>query len=228
MRSLRDKIEERKWKKEEARRRKREAARKRKMASLGILSGTCVVLILFCFVMGYFYDDETETVTDNSSEITTEVVSETETEQDDTKEVSEEVCEILSDAAGLKDVSLEVTGDTGLIMGARKLLYEIVYNLCDSAIKYNVHGGKVKISVSEEPGKVCLAVQDTGIGIAPEEHSKIFERFYRVDKSHSKQSGGTGLGLSIVKHAAQYHQADISVESEIDKGTTVLVVFKRL
>ena len=144
------------------------------------------------------------------------------------KEVSEEVCEILSDAAGLKDVSLEVTGDTGLIMGARKLLYEIVYNLCDNAIKYNVLGGKVKISVSEEPGKVCLAVQDTGIGIAPEEHSKIFERFYRVDKSHSKQSGGTGLGLSIVKHAAQYHQADISVESEIDKGTTVLVVFKRL
>ena len=149
-------------------------------------------------------------------------------EQVSLKEVSEEVCEILSDAAGLKDVSLEVTGDTGLITGARKLLYEIVYNLCDNAIKYNVQGGNVRIAVSEEPGKVCLAVQDTGIGIAPEEHSKIFERFYRVDKSHSKQSGGTGLGLSIVKHAAQYHQADISVESEINKGTTVLVVFKRL
>ena len=148
-------------------------------------------------------------------------------EQVSLKEISEEVCEILSDAAGLKDVSLEVTGDTGSITGARKLLYEIVYNLCDNAIKYNVHGGDVKISVSEKSDKVCLTVQDTGIGIAPEEHSKIFERFYRVDKSHSKQSGGTGLGLSIVKHAVQYHHADIFVESGLGKGTTIKVEFKR-
>ena len=143
------------------------------------------------------------------------------------KEVSEEVCETLSDAAGLKEVSLEVTGEAGLITGARKLLYEIVYNLCDNAIKYNVHGGNVKISVSEEQDKVSLTVQDTGIGIAPEEHDKIFERFYRVDKSHSKQSGGTGLGLSIVKHAAQYHHAEISVESEINNGTAITVLFKK-
>ncbi len=143
------------------------------------------------------------------------------------KEVSEEVCEILSDAAGLKNVSLEVTGDTGLITGARKLLYEIVYNLCDNAIKYNVQGGNVKISVSEESGKVCLTVQDSGIGIAPEEHSKIFERFYRVDKSHSKQSGGTGLGLSIVKHAVQYHHGEIAVKSEINNGTAITVSFKK-
>lgn len=143
------------------------------------------------------------------------------------KEVSEEVCEILSDAAGLKNVSLEVTGDTGLITGARKLLYEIVYNLCDNAIKYNVQGGNVKISVSEESGKVCLTVQDSGIGIAPEEHSKIFERFYRVDKSHSKQSGGTGLGLSIVKHAVQYHHGEIAVKSEINSGAAITVSFKK-
>lgn len=148
-------------------------------------------------------------------------------EQVSLKELSEEVCEILEETAALKDVSLEVTGVAGLITGARKLLYEIIYNLCDNAIKYNVQGGDVKISVSEEPDKVCLAVQDTGIGIAPEEHSKIFERFYRVDKSHSKQSGGTGLGLSIVKHAVQYHHADIFVESGLGKGTTIKVEFKR-
>lgn len=148
-------------------------------------------------------------------------------EQVSLKELSEEVCEILEETAALKDVSLEVTGDTGSITGARKLLYEIVYNLCDNAIKYNVHGGDVKISVSEKSDKVCLTVQDTGIGIAPEEHSKIFERFYRVDKSHSKQSGGTGLGLSIVKHAVQYHHADIFMESGLGKGTTIKVEFKR-
>ena len=143
------------------------------------------------------------------------------------KEVSEEVCEILSDAARLKEVSLEVAGDVGLITGVRKLLHEIIYNLCDNAIKYNVHGGNVKISISEESDKVCLDVYDTGIGIAPEEHSKIFERFYRVDKSHSKQSGGTGLGLSIVKHAVQYHHGEIAVESEINKGTKIKIVFNK-
>ena len=146
-------------------------------------------------------------------------------EQVSLKEISEEVCEILAETAILKDVSLEVAGDTGLITGVRKLLYEIVYNLCDNAIKYNVQGGSVRISVSDEPDKLCLTVQDTGIGIAPEEHSKIFERFYRVDKSHSKQSGGTGLGLSIVKHAVQYHHGEIAVESELNKGTKIMVIF---
>ena len=148
-------------------------------------------------------------------------------EQVSLKEISEEVCEILAETAILKDVSLEVTGDTGLITGVRKLLYEIVYNLCDNAIKYNVHGGNVRLSVLDEPDKLCLTVQDTGIGIAPEEHGKIFERFYRVDKSHSKQSGGTGLGLSIVKHAAQYHNGTISVESEKGVGTKISVLFNK-
>lgn len=143
------------------------------------------------------------------------------------KDVSEEVCEILSDTAGLKEVSLEVTGDPGLITGVRKLLYEIIYNLCDNAIKYNVPGGDVKIEVSENESNVCVDIQDTGIGIAPEEHNKIFERFYRVDKSHSKQSGGTGLGLSIVKHAVQYHHGKIAVKSELGKGTKISVVFDK-
>ena len=142
------------------------------------------------------------------------------------KVLSEEVCETLADAAKLKDVSLEVSGDEGVVNGVRRLLYEIVYNLCDNAIKYNTTGGSVKVNVAQKPGEVLLRVQDTGIGIAPEHQDKVFERFYRVDKSHSKQSGGTGLGLSIVKHAVQYHHGKITVESELNKGTTISVLFE--
>ena len=141
------------------------------------------------------------------------------------KVLSEEVCETLADAAKLKDASLEVTGDDGVINGVRRLLYEIVYNLCDNAIKYNNPGGHVKVSVAERQGTVQISVSDNGIGIAPEHQDKVFERFYRVDKSHSKQSGGTGLGLSIVKHAVQYHHGKIAVESELNKGTTISVLF---
>ena len=141
------------------------------------------------------------------------------------KVLSEEVCETLADAAKLKDVSLEVNGDDGVINGVRRLLYEVVYNLCDNAIKYNHPGGKVEVAVAEQQGAVKISVSDTGIGIAPEHQDKVFERFYRVDKSHSKQSGGTGLGLSIVKHAVQYHHGKIAVESELNKGTTISVLF---
>jgi two-component system phosphate regulon sensor histidine kinase PhoR len=101
------------------------------------------------------------------------------------------------------------------------MLQEIIYNLCDNAIKYNVPGGSVTIHAE----KNRLVVSDTGIGIPAEHKDRIFERFYRVDKSHSKASGGTGLGLSIVKHAAAYHNAEISLESTPDKGTTVTVQF---
>lgn len=142
--------------------------------------------------------------------------------------LSEEICESLSDAAKMKNVSLEVTGDEGIINGVRRLLYEIVYNLCDNAIKYNNPGGSVKVSVEQKQDAVCLRVQDTGIGISQEHKDKVFERFYRVDKSHSKQSGGTGLGLSIVKHAVQYHHGKISVESELNVGTTISVLFETL
>ena len=141
------------------------------------------------------------------------------------KVLAEEVCETLSDAAKMKDVSLEVAGDDGVINGVRRLLYEVVYNLCDNAIKYNNPGGKVEVAVTEQQGAVKISVSDTGIGIAPEHQDKVFERFYRVDKSHSKQSGGTGLGLSIVKHAVQYHHGKITVESELNKGTTISVLF---
>lgn len=141
-------------------------------------------------------------------------------------ELSEEVLEVLEDSARQKSVSLNVTGDKGIINGVRSLLYEIVYNLCDNAIKYNKPGGKVTVSILEKSNGVCLKVQDNGIGIAPEHQEKVFERFYRVDKSHSKQSGGTGLGLSIVKHAVQYHQGKIEMYSELEKGTTISIVLK--
>ena len=134
-------------------------------------------------------------------------------------------CAPLEDAAKLKDISLEIAGDDGVVNGVRRLLYEIVYNLCDNAIKYNKQGGSVNITIEQQSDEVILRVQDTGIGISPEHHDKVFERFYRVDKSHSKQSGGTGLGLSIVKHAVQYHHGKIILESRPNKGTTVSVLF---
>lgn len=139
--------------------------------------------------------------------------------------LAEEVCETLSDAAKMKNVSLKVSGDDGVVNGVHRLLYEIVYNLCDNAIKYNHLGGSVNISVQQNANEVWFHIQDTGIGISPEHHDKIFERFYRVDKSHSKQSGGTGLGLSIVKHAVQYHHGKIFVNSTLNKGSTISVVF---
>ena len=139
--------------------------------------------------------------------------------------LAEEVCETLSDAAKMKNVSLSVSGDEGVINGVHRLLYEIIYNLCDNAIKYNEPGGSVKITIRQSSEEVCLNVQDTGIGIPIEHQEKVFERFYRVDKSHSKQSGGTGLGLSIVKHAVQYHHGKILVKSKVNEGTEISVIF---
>lgn len=141
------------------------------------------------------------------------------------KELACEVCETLSDTAKIKDVSLSVEGDLGMIYGVRQLLYEVMYNLCDNAIKYNHHGGKVNIAIKQTPNAVQLKIQDTGIGIPYEHQEKVFNRFYRVDKSHSKQSGGTGLGLSIVKHAVQYHHGKTELESEPNIGTTITITF---
>lgn len=140
--------------------------------------------------------------------------------------VSDEAREVLSSAAAGKQVSLSLTGEPCEIRGVRRYLYEIVYNLCDNAIRYNRDGGSVDISVEKRGDKAVLTVSDTGIGIPPEHQARIFERFYRVDKSHSKETGGTGLGLSIVKHAAAYHSAAISLESTVGKGTVVTVAFQ--
>ena len=135
--------------------------------------------------------------------------------------LAEEVKTILQPSAMQKDITITVSGEGFLLFGVRRLLYEIIYNLCDNAIKYNVPGGGVTICAENN----CLVVSDTGIGIPAEHKDRIFERFYRVDKSHSKASGGTGLGLSIVKHAAAYHKATLHLESIPGKGTTVTVTF---
>lgn len=147
------------------------------------------------------------------------------TEPVDLLAVSQEAAENLQDAAAARDVTVSVTGQPAVIPGVRRLIYEIVYNLCDNAIKYNRDGGRVDVTVAADAGGSSITVADTGIGIAPEHQSRVFERFYRVDKSHSKASGGTGLGLSIVKHAVQYHHGRIELESTPGTGTTIRVVF---
>ncbi len=133
--------------------------------------------------------------------------------------------ESLASEAASKNVTLSAEGESAEINGVRRLVYEIVYNLTDNAIKYNKDGGSVRVTVERRDNAAVLTVADTGIGIAPEHQSRIFERFYRVDKSHSKASGGTGLGLSIVKHAAAYHHAKIELESAEGEGTTIRVIF---
>lgn len=147
------------------------------------------------------------------------------TEPVDLLAVSQEAAENLHDAAAARDVTVSVTGQPSVIPGVRRLLYEVVYNLCDNAIKYNRGGGRVDVTVAADAGSSSITVADTGIGIAPEHQGRVFERFYRVDKSHSKASGGTGLGLSIVKHAVQYHHGRIELESTPGTGTTIRVVF---
>ena len=143
------------------------------------------------------------------------------TEQVDMLALAEEVKTILSTSAAEKNVKINVTGKGFAIKGVRRMVQELLYNLCDNAIKYNVPGGSVTIHAENNRLIVC----DTGIGIPSEHQSRIFERFYRVDKSHSKASGGTGLGLSIVKHAAAYHKAEIHLESTPGKGTAITVLF---
>ena len=143
------------------------------------------------------------------------------TEQVDMLALAEDVKETLTTSAAQKNVKINVTGNGFAIKGVRRMLQEILYNLCDNAIKYNVPGGEVHIHVADHK----LTVSDTGIGIPAEHKDRIFERFYRVDKSHSKASGGTGLGLSIVKHAAAYHNAEIALESTPGKGTAITIQF---
>lgn len=147
------------------------------------------------------------------------------TETVNLQEVAQEVVEILRVSAEKKGVELIIKGDECVIFGVRRYIYEIIYNLCDNAIRYNIIGGKVTIDIRSEENHSVIYVIDTGIGIELKHHARIFERFYRVDKSHSKETGGTGLGLSIVKHAVMYHKGKIELESEMEKGTTVKVIF---
>lgn len=145
----------------------------------------------------------------------------------DLLEIARETAENLHDAAAERHITCAVDGQSVQIAGVRRLIYEIVYNLCDNAIKYNRDGGSVAISVASDESTASVTIKDTGIGIPQEHQSRVFERFYRVDKSHSRASGGTGLGLSIVKHAVQYHHGRILMQSEAGKGTTITVTFPK-
>lgn len=136
---------------------------------------------------------------------------------------AEAVVESLRDLAASSNITITVHGENSVINGVPELIRGIIYNLCDNAIKYNRPGGRVEVTVQDH----ILVVNDTGIGIPKEHLDRIFERFYRVDKSHSKEVGGTGLGLSIVKHAALIHKAEVTVESTVGEGTTVTVTFPK-
>ena len=141
--------------------------------------------------------------------------------------LSGSVIDCLGNEAKENKVSLELCGGPAYVWGVRQLVSGMVYNLCDNAIKYNRENGSVKLTVSCEGEYSVLNVSDTGIGIPPEHQSRVFERFYRVDKSHSKEVGGTGLGLSIVKHSAMVHNAKIDLQSTAGKGTSITVRFPK-
>lgn len=139
-------------------------------------------------------------------------------------ELAREACSSLNDSAKLKNVSISIDGEDVILHNSiRTLLKEAIYNLCDNAVKYNVEGGNVKINISDTMDNVIISIQDTGIGIPQGDQERVFERFYRSDKSHSRETGGTGLGLSIVKHAVAYHNGDIMVKSEEGKGTEIVL-----
>ena len=139
--------------------------------------------------------------------------------------LSEQAMASLRPVADRQSVSLSLQGEHAEIDGVEQLLKEMIYNLLDNAIKYNVPGGSVTLSIRKTGPRTVLSVFDTGIGIPFADQPRVFERFYRVDKSHSKEVGGTGLGLSIVRHAAQYHNARLDLKSQPGKGTTITVTF---
>lgn len=148
-----------------------------------------------------------------------------EKEQVDLMSVVKEVRERLKMVYRKNGIEFKIEGRRAVISGVHGIISEMIYNLCDNAIKYNREGGSVTVTVDEYKGRPRVKVEDTGIGIPPEAKERVFERFYRVDKSHSKEIGGTGLGLSIVKHGAAFHSADVKLESELGRGTTVEIRF---
>ena len=143
----------------------------------------------------------------------------------DISELGEDVINNLQNRAAKKKISLEYTGNPALVQGVRHVLYEMFYNITDNAIRYTSEGGTVKVFVGKFNGKPYFRVEDNGIGIPESEQQRIFERFYRVDKSHSRETGGTGLGLSIVKHGAVLHHAKILLDSEPGQGTKMEILF---
>ncbi len=145
----------------------------------------------------------------------------------DLYEVADKTVKRLTEAAAKADVSLFIDGKSALLSGIENIIHEIVYNLCDNAIKYNKPGGKVTLTTGENDSTVFIRVEDTGIGIPEDDVARVFERFYRVDKSHSRSMGGTGLGLSIVKNGVVLHGGKIDLSSKLGEGTTVTVTFPK-
>ena len=148
-----------------------------------------------------------------------------EKESVDIFELSKDIVKRLTPIAEKRNISFSMIGDTARVYGVRKIFDEMIYNLCDNAIKYNKDNGCVDVIINQVGGKTSITVKDTGIGIPALEQSRVFERFYRVDKSHSKLVGGTGLGLAIVKHGAAFHDAEVFLESIEEKGTSVTITF---
>ncbi|HJC12035.1 MAG TPA: two-component sensor histidine kinase [Candidatus Blautia merdigallinarum] len=144
----------------------------------------------------------------------------------DLYELVQDICRNLTLPASKKNISIQTEGSSVKIQGVRHVLYEMFYNLVDNAVKYNHEGGWVKVSLKQTEEGAEFAVKDSGIGIAREEQDRIFERFYRVDKSHSRKTGGTGLGLSIVKHGAALHHAQIRLDSRLGEGTSIRISFR--
>lgn len=159
-------------------------------------------------------DEENMTVTDKSERI-------------NIYEMTQIIKDRLANKASKRNISIEIMGEDKYINGIRQILEEMIYNLIDNAIKYNKENGKIRISIIENYDNMTFTISDTGIGIPKDECERVFERFYRVDKSHSKEIGGTGLGLSIVKHGASVHGASINIESQLGYGTTVSLQFKK-
>ena len=146
-------------------------------------------------------------------------------EKVDLYELSQDVADKLKPVADRNNISIDIKGESTVISGVYQLLFEMLYNLCDNAVKYNYPGGNVSIGISSDQNATRLSVTDTGIGIGKEHQKRVFERFYRVDQSHSREMGGTGLGLSIVKHGALYHNAEVELHSEEGIGTEIVLVF---
>ena len=146
----------------------------------------------------------------------------------DVSELAEEIGTTLLVEAEKRKIELSVEAEKQtMVNGVRHILYEMMYNVADNAIKYNHEGGYVKVKVKKNQNQVQISIEDNGIGIKKEEQERIFERFYRVDKSHSKKTGGTGLGLSIVKHGAILHDARIEIDSEPGRGTKIILILKK-
>ena len=148
-------------------------------------------------------------------------------EEVDLYELTKDVAEKMKPVADRNNINIEIVGEPVKIMGIKQILNEMILNLCDNAVKYNYPGGKVTLETVCDDSSIKLSVADTGIGIPAEHQKRVFERFYRVDKTHSQEVGGTGLGLSIVKHGAMYHDADVTMESEPGEGTRITIIFPR-